>query len=76
MSSALESGFKGPVIHSSEFAARMDDVLAAVPAIGTSEKKADVLPVVVVGGGKSAQEYVPVLLPFPHLASSDVVYYM
>lgn len=50
---AAAHGFLGPVIHSSEFGPRREDILRAVkPA---SESPEDI--VLVVGGGKSAQEY-------------------
>lgn len=42
-------GFTGPVLHSTQFAARLDEV----HRIGQKDE------VVVVGGGKSAQECVP-----------------
>ncbi|KAL7282731.1 LOW QUALITY PROTEIN: hypothetical protein ACG7TL_004205 [Trametes sanguinea] len=45
---AYASGFKGLVMHTAEFAAKMDQLLSAVPLDAPS--------VVVVGGGKSAQE--------------------
>ena len=47
---ARAAGFRGPVCHSFEFRAHIDEILAAVePKTGIA---------VVVGGGKSAQEYV------------------
>ncbi|OSD04414.1 FAD/NAD-P-binding domain-containing protein [Trametes coccinea BRFM310] len=45
---AYASGFKGLVMHTAEFAAKMDQLLSAVPLDAPS--------VVVVGGGKSAQD--------------------
>jgi len=43
--------FHGPIFHSSEYKSRLDDVLAATE--GADETGT----IVVVGGGKSAQEY-------------------
>ncbi|KAI9057639.1 FAD/NAD-P-binding domain-containing protein [Trametes sanguinea] len=45
---AFAAGFKGLVMHTAEFAAKMDKLLSAVPLGAPS--------VVVVGGGKSAQD--------------------
>lgn len=47
---ALKAGFQGLVVHSIDFGARLDDILAAAPQGGTGAT------VVVVGGGKSAQD--------------------
>ncbi|KAK0441063.1 FAD/NAD-P-binding domain-containing protein [Armillaria borealis] len=44
---ANKAGFQGLVVHSIDFGARLDELLAAAPSGGT---------VVVVGGGKSAQD--------------------
>ncbi|KAI0371492.1 FAD/NAD(P)-binding domain-containing protein [Pilatotrama ljubarskyi] len=54
-SAAAAVGFKGPVIHTAEFAAKIHDVLeSAPPAQQASEQNAP--SVIVVGGGKSAQD--------------------
>ncbi|KAI0058580.1 FAD/NAD-P-binding domain-containing protein [Artomyces pyxidatus] len=53
---AAESvGFKGPVFHSKYFRSRLDDVLDAVKPIGPEGREA-ADSVIVVGGGKSAQD--------------------
>ena len=55
----MQSGFnfKGIVIHSAEFGTKSGELLASVPAqSGNTEAEAPAI--VVVGGGKSAQEYV------------------
>ena len=49
---AAVAGFEGPVIHTVEFASKIHEVLEAVPP-GDGP---DAPSVVVVGGGKSAQE--------------------
>lgn len=49
---ANKVGFQGLVVHSIDFGARLDEILAAAPPGGTGAS------VVVVGGGKSAQELV------------------
>lgn len=58
LSPATASGgaFDGIVVHSSEFRSRLEDFLAAT----TLDTQADRGRVVVVGGGKSAMEYVRV----------------
>lgn len=53
---ADRAGFKGLVVHSSQFAANLDRMLEATNMSDDSEADDVVL---VVGGGKSAQEYVP-----------------
>ncbi|KAF9049654.1 FAD/NAD-P-binding domain-containing protein [Hymenopellis radicata] len=45
-------GFRGPVVHSSDFRMRLDDVLSAVRPV-TDDNPGSV---VVIGGGKSAQD--------------------
>ncbi|PBK93154.1 FAD/NAD(P)-binding domain-containing protein [Armillaria gallica] len=47
---ANKAGFQGLVVHSIDFGARLDEILAAAPPGGTGAS------VVVVGGGKSAQD--------------------
>lgn len=47
---ALKAGFQGLVVHSIDFGARLNEILAAAPS-GTGDSS-----VVVVGGGKSAQD--------------------
>lgn len=49
---AERAKFKGPVVHSSDFRMRLDDVLSAVRPV-TDENPGSV---VVIGGGKSAQD--------------------
>lgn len=49
---ALAAGFVGPVAHSSEFRARLNTILASA----NSSSSAHPATVVVIGGGKSAQE--------------------
>ncbi|KAJ7132974.1 FAD/NAD-P-binding domain-containing protein [Mycena filopes] len=49
---AARAGFRGPVIHSKNFAAQLDAILKAVPRISPEYAKS----AVVVGGGKSAQD--------------------
>ncbi|TFK94863.1 FAD/NAD-P-binding domain-containing protein [Polyporus arcularius HHB13444] len=50
---AASAGFAGMVFHSADFGARMGDLLEAVPS---EAKDPEVAPIVVVGGGKSAQD--------------------
>ncbi|KAI0686660.1 FAD/NAD-P-binding domain-containing protein [Cerioporus squamosus] len=52
LSTAQASGFQGMVFHSIDFGAKMEDLLVAVPPADQTP----VSPVVVVGGGKSAQD--------------------
>ncbi|KAI3604820.1 FAD /NAD-P-binding domain-containingprotein [Moniliophthora roreri] len=52
-SKAKEAGFEGPIFHSFQFRQNLDDLLHVV--------KPDVGHVVIVGGGKSAQEFLPIL---------------
>lgn len=47
-------GFKGMVFHSMDFGAKMDELLRQVPPSRGDEP--DTAPIVVIGGGKSAQE--------------------
>ncbi|KAI0355438.1 FAD/NAD-P-binding domain-containing protein [Trametes cingulata] len=54
-SAAAAVGFKGPVIHTSEFAERIHEVLESVPP-AQQVPDADAPSVIVVGGGKSAQD--------------------
>ncbi|KAJ6585199.1 FAD/NAD(P)-binding domain-containing protein [Mycena capillaripes] len=49
---AKQAGFRGPVIHSRDFAARLDTVLETIPRVSESTSKS----IVIVGGGKSAQD--------------------
>ncbi|KAI0329616.1 FAD/NAD(P)-binding domain-containing protein [Cubamyces sp. BRFM 1775] len=50
---ATNAGFAGPVLHSIDCGPRLDDLLASVAPEGNSE---DLAPIVVIGGGKSAQD--------------------
>ena len=52
---AVSAGFTGMVFHSADFGARRGDLLEAVLPEAQAPEAA---PIVVVGGGKSAQEYV------------------
>ena len=52
---AASAGFTGLVFHSADFGARRSDFLEAVLP---KAQAPDAAPIVVVGGGKSAQEYV------------------
>lgn len=54
---AKQAGFRGLVIHSSEVASRFDDALAAAKPLSNASAGT----VLVVGGGKSAQECVHLL---------------
>ena len=54
---ATAAGFKGMVFHSFDFGSRLRDLLASVPPIDPSSRSRTAS-VVVVGGGKSAQELV------------------
>ncbi|KAF8524988.1 hypothetical protein JB92DRAFT_2877960 [Gautieria morchelliformis] len=54
--SAKNAGFHGPVLHSSRFSAEVDGIIREIPESPPSEK--DAVSIVVVGGGKSAQESV------------------
>lgn len=56
------AGFRGPVVHSSEFRSRLDDVLKAVRP--RSEENPGT--VVVIGGGKSAQDITAYLANVGH----------
>ncbi|KAJ7758105.1 hypothetical protein DFH07DRAFT_772580 [Mycena maculata] len=47
---APKANFKGPIIHSADFGARLDDILDTIPP------KSGIACSIVVGGGKSAQD--------------------
>ncbi|KAJ7021605.1 FAD/NAD-P-binding domain-containing protein [Mycena alexandri] len=49
---AKRAGFRGPVIHSKDFAVQLDTILETVPRISPEHAKS----AVIVGGGKSAQD--------------------
>ncbi|TBU39196.1 FAD/NAD(P)-binding domain-containing protein [Dichomitus squalens] len=53
--SAAASGFKGIVFHSADFGSKLSDLLASVPP-AVSSAEPDSPTVLVVGGGKSAQD--------------------
>jgi dimethylaniline monooxygenase (N-oxide forming) len=57
---AFDGAFDGMVIHSSEFGPRLQDFLAAT----APDSKGNPRDVVVIGGGKSAMEFVQ-LLKYP-----------
>ncbi|KAJ7643962.1 FAD/NAD-P-binding domain-containing protein [Roridomyces roridus] len=48
-SAAANAGFRGPVIHSKNFASELDTILAAIPPASSKT-------IVIIGGGKSAQD--------------------
>jgi dimethylaniline monooxygenase (N-oxide forming) len=50
--------FRGIVLHSSQFASHLDKILEAVKPVSSNSSPDDGETVVVVGGGKSAQELV------------------
>ncbi|KAJ6471197.1 FAD/NAD-P-binding domain-containing protein [Mycena vulgaris] len=52
---AIRAGFCGPVIHSKYFASQLDRILETIPPFSPNQKSAT-KSVVVVGGGKSAQD--------------------
>ncbi|KAL1940036.1 hypothetical protein VTO73DRAFT_9371 [Trametes versicolor] len=53
---ALAAQFTGPVIHTADFAAQVDALLSSAPAAQQGDPAPDAPSVVVVGGGKSAQD--------------------
>ncbi|KAH9854922.1 hypothetical protein C2E23DRAFT_43565 [Lenzites betulinus] len=53
---ALAAGFEGPVFHTAEFAERTDELLSSIPAARGDSPTDDASSIVVVGGGKSAQD--------------------
>ena len=56
---AKQAGFRGPVLHSSQFRRELDNVLASVKAVSANSAPSNEQEcVIVVGGGKSAQEFV------------------
>ncbi|KAJ7442596.1 FAD/NAD-P-binding domain-containing protein [Mycena latifolia] len=52
---SAKAGFRGPVIHSKYFAAELDTILNAIPPSLPDQKSAE-KSIVIVGGGKSAQD--------------------
>lgn len=50
---AAEAHFAGPVVHSAHFGAHLQNVLSTIPPQGSPEEAKSI---VVIGGGKSAQE--------------------
>ncbi|KAF8463767.1 hypothetical protein JB92DRAFT_3299935 [Gautieria morchelliformis] len=54
--SVKNAGFHGPVLHSSRFSAEVDGIMREIPESPPSEK--DAVSIMVVSGGKSAQETV------------------
>ncbi|KAI0832857.1 FAD/NAD(P)-binding domain-containing protein [Trametes gibbosa] len=52
---ALAAGFEGPVLHTAEFAERANELLSSCPT-ATRSSATDAPSIVVVGGGKSAQD--------------------
>ena len=57
---AQKAGYRGLVFHTSKFAQHLDQILEAIPPSGKDDKlDGDEDMVVVVGCGKSAQEWVP-----------------
>ena len=55
---AKKAQFDGIVIHSSQFAVHLDKILEAVKPVSSNSGPNDGDTVLVVGGGKSAQELV------------------
>lgn len=51
---AKEAGFSGPVLHSMDFSSRIDDLLTCSTPVDSSANSG--APIIVIGGGKSAQE--------------------
>lgn len=61
---ARAAGFKGLVFHSVDFGPKLQDLIASVPPCDPSETSKSLgSSVVVIGGGKSAQEYVYIVRP-------------
>ena len=60
-SAADTARFRGIVLHSSQFATHLDKILKAVKPISSNSDLDDGETVLVVGGGKSAQELVKFL---------------
>lgn len=54
---ALAAQFTGPVIHTADFATKVNELLSSAP-VAQPDPAPDAPSVVVVGGGKSAQELV------------------
>lgn len=60
LEAAAKAQYRGIVVHSSQFRSRYDDILSAVkPKDSSSDQETNT--VLVVGGGKSAMEYVAFL---------------
>jgi dimethylaniline monooxygenase (N-oxide forming) len=57
-SAADRAGFRGIVLHFSHFAAHLDKILEAVKPVSSNGGRDDGETILVVGGGKSAQELV------------------
>jgi hypothetical protein len=65
-------GFSGLVVHSTQFKVRLDDIMRAVKPLSDTEPGT----IVVVGGGKSAQEsafYSVSFFPTPRLMSDSFI---
>lgn len=60
-SAAAKAQFHGIVLHSSQFATHLDKILEAVKPVSSNSDPDDGEVVLVVGGGKSAQELVTFL---------------
>ncbi|KAJ7677451.1 FAD/NAD-P-binding domain-containing protein [Mycena rosella] len=54
-SAAKQAGFRGPVIHSKYFSTELHTILETVP-LASSDEKSPAKSIVIVGGGKSAQD--------------------
>nr|VWO99039.1 14-alpha sterol demethylase Cyp51A (EC [Ganoderma boninense] len=52
---AASAGFRGMVFHSVDFGAKMQELLVSVPAVA-SNPDTEIAPIIVIGGGKSAQD--------------------
>lgn len=61
--------YRGIVIHSSQFGARINDILKSVKPYSEGHEGS----IVVIGGGKSAQELVPGLALHGRLPIDDII---
>ncbi|KAI0246346.1 hypothetical protein BJV78DRAFT_1157962 [Lactifluus subvellereus] len=57
--------FPGPVLHSMHFRSRIDDLLSCTPPV--DPRAVPVAPIVGIGGGKSAQEFLSIMSPHKEL---------
>ena len=78
-SAADKARFHGIVLHSSQFATHLDKILEAVKPVSSNSDPDDGEVVLVVGGGKSAQELVTFVCictsnTHEHLLSTNLVW--